>query len=291
MTGRTPLSVSLAIAAAALRPASFFSTPDSLRLDLPPIGAGRAGVYPDAASLKVFAALYFFAEHEQAGLIPAVEVLAAARGDLPIPDERTAAKLDRFAQRHDWFDRPQRNALFARLFGIGDGRGALPNADFQRLLASFCLALLAYEAAARWGSVGGFEAAQVAQAGLGVLGNLGSRQFGNTLLAARTVHDQLAAAVDILLDPGLLAAFEVRNLWDFLRKIMGDQAPDFGRLTHRGQFGQQLLHWLAASLPLLTAATPSVPKLGASSPVADAAAGWLDASGLLPPAYVRGRPA
>ena len=63
-----PLAGALTLAATALRPPQAARTPDAgLRLELPSIGTGTGagqGALPDAATLRVLAALYLFAEHE-----------------------------------------------------------------------------------------------------------------------------------------------------------------------------------------------------------------------------------
>jgi hypothetical protein len=256
---------------------------------LPPIGIGGGGPFPDTASLRVLAALYLYAEHEQAGLVPVAEVLVASRDTLPIQDVATAGKMEAFYQRsRDWYDRDQRRQLFGRLFGLGPGSDQSGNHDFQRIFGAFCLAVTASAAAARFGRPGPYEETHVVETALQLLGNLGARQYGSALVAARVLHDQLAAAVDLLTDKSLQAAFQAHGLWDLLGKIMGDQAPDFGRLSHRGQNGQHLLEWLASAMPQLSGSTPRLPLIGPQSPVAVWAAGWLDANGVLPTTYAHG---
>lgn len=290
MRGPIRLEDSIALAATALHPLPGApSPPGSLRLQLPPIGIGSGGAFPDAAALRVVAALYLYAEHEQAGLIPVAEVLVASRDSLPVQDIGTAGKMETFFQRsRQWYDRNERNLLFGRLFGLGPGSDEGGNHDFQRIFAAFCLALTASSAAARFGRPGSFEDAHVAETALELLGNLGARQYGAALVAARALHDQLAAAVDLLMDKALQTVFEAHGLWDLLQKIMGDQAPDFGRLSHRGQNGQHILEWLATALPQLSGSPPRVPLIGPQSPIAVWAAGWLDATGVLPTTYAQG---
>jgi len=259
--------------------------PDSLRLQLPPIGIGSNGQFPSARVLRVIAALYLYAEHEQAGLIPVVEVLVASRDSLPVQSEVTAGKMEAFYQRErQWYDRSQRNALFARLFGLGPGSDQGGNHDFQRIFATFCLAVVAAAQSAQFGSPGTFESARVSETALELLANVGAHQYGNTLTAAPMIHDQLAAAVDLLLDRGLQTAFEVQGMWNLLQKILGDQSPDFGRLSHRGQSGQRILDWLASALPQLSGNPPRTPLIGAQAPVAVWASGWLEATGIMPSA-------
>ena len=118
MRGPIRLEDSIALAATALRPLPGKpSPPDSLRLQLPPVGMG--GPLPDAAILRVMAALYLYAEHEQAGLIPVAEVLVASRDSLAIQDVGTAGKMETFFQRsRQWYDRNERKLLFGQTAAV-----------------------------------------------------------------------------------------------------------------------------------------------------------------------------
>jgi hypothetical protein len=228
-------------------------------------------------------ALYLYAEAEQAGLIPVAEVMAVNRFTMGVQNAASAGKLETFAHAmQNWYDRQHRSQLFARLFGIGDGatndQGALVNRDFERAFAAFCLALVAYAGNGPFSAPSGFEAAHLAGASIDLLSNLGGRQFGNTLFAAQNIHDELLQAIDILNDRGIQTAFAAHNIWDLMTKVIGDGAPDFGRLMHRGQTGQRLMEWLASMLPQFGGARPPVPP----GTVATWAAEWLDANGLLP---------
>lgn len=289
MGSRFQLGTAVELAAAALRPYAGGSAPDdSLRLQLPPLVFARGITLPDAGALRTLAALYLYAEHEQAGLIPVAEVLAGARDILPVRDVRAARKLEAFSiDSRQWYSRTQRNALFGRLFGSGPV-AASGNADFQRLVAAFAMAVVAYASRAQWGAPSGFEDAHAAQAALDLLGNLGPRQFGNSLIAARTIHQQLMSAIGLLTDPGLQIAFQANGLWDLLAKILGAPFPDFGRLSHRGQTGQRMLEHLASELPLLARTPPRLSPINPESPVALWASVWLNATGLLPAPYSQG---
>ena len=125
MMQRLSIPESLGLAASALRPAVMLPAhPDPLRLQLAPMGSLPGGLYPDAQTVRVFGALYLYAEAEQAGIVSVAEAMAQNRDAMPIHDDRGAGKLDAFAFTiRDWFDRDHRNALFARLFGSGAGCG------------------------------------------------------------------------------------------------------------------------------------------------------------------------
>src|SRR5262249_33287076 len=181
-----------------------------LRLDLPPMLAG-AGHAPDAATLRMMAALYLQAEMEQAGVIPVAELLAQSRRTLEVRGASASRKLDEFAERarHQWYDRQSRGQTFARLFGVGaDPRDGGANRDFQQRLATLCFALTNYQRDYFWGQMPSptREAALRESARL-LLFNLGPRQYGNLPNAARLIQDQLRAAIDLLNDPDLGSLF------------------------------------------------------------------------------------
>jgi len=288
MNGRLHLADSLALAGVALRPYSSPPIqPDPLRLQLPPVGFGGGSTLPDANALRILAALYLYAELEQAGIIPVAEVLAGARDTLDIRSDTVAARLDAFAHKApEWYDRDHRNTLFARVFGLGAGasndQGTLVNRDFQRALGAFCLALLASAGATGWPNVSPVQDAHLLQTTLDLLTNLGSRVFGNSLLAGQSIHEQFTRALEILNDTTLQSSFQAHGLWDFLHKIIGDPSPDFSRLLHRGQDGQRIIEWLASALPQFGRGPMRMLPISSQALVVAWAAGWLDATGMLP---------
>ncbi len=255
---------------------------DPLGLDLPPLLNGSGGILPTAAALRALAALYLHAELEQTGLVLVAEALAQERGVLALRSEQAAARLERFAeQQRTWYDRERRLRLFARLFGLGSSGGGDVNDGFQQAFGRMCQTILAVADDYRWGQTPGpTRDAALRHAVRAVLINLGTRQFGDTLIAGRKIQAQLTAAVGIVGDPDVGALVQGRGLWDTLRKILGEQTPDLGRLLSRGQSGQRLLTWLALALPQLSQDAPGVPLLPAGSPAFVWAATWLEATGL-----------
>ena len=255
---------------------------DPLGLNLPPLFDPGAGILPNAGALRALAALYLHAELEQSGLVLVAEALASERAVLRLNSEQAAAKLERFAeQQRDWFDRAGRLQLFARLFGLGGSTGQDGNHGFQQQFAQLCHVVSQIADDYRWSQTPGpIREAALRLSARAVLFNLGSRQFGNTLLAGRKIQAQVQAAIDIVDDPDIGGLVMGRGLWDTLRKILGDQAPDLGRLLSRGQSGQRLLTWLALALPELQRDPPSHPLLPAGSPAFVWAATWLEATGI-----------
>src|SRR5439155_17658901 len=132
----------LALASVAFRPAvDRRFQPDPLRLHLPPLGFTGGSALPDPAALRIMAAMYLYAELEEAAVIPVAEVLTANRDTLPARSDAALQKLETFwGKSPQWYDRAHRTSLFARRFGTGtaasNDQGTLVNRDFQRALAA-----------------------------------------------------------------------------------------------------------------------------------------------------------
>lgn len=284
---RETLRAALALAAACLRtlPAelAFAAADDPLRLDLPPLLAPGAEI--DPAALRATGALYLQAELEQTGLLAMAERLAAAAPELALPIA-AARRLDELARHaRDSYDAGRRQRLFAALFGLGPAatleQGSAVNRGFEQVFAACCAA------AVRAGLAAGFASpadtsldAMVRRAAVALVLNLAPRQNGSVLFAGRRIGEQLQRAVEILGDPAVGALVGGRGLWDTLRKLQGDGAPDLGRRVTRGRSGLALFNALAGLLPELAAAPPRRPLLAAGSPAFSQAAQWLAATGL-----------
>jgi hypothetical protein len=293
LNGRLSLGESMRLASDCLRQAlaqSLATVEDPLRLNLPPL-LTAAGQAPDAATLRVMAALYFQAELEQAGVIPVAESLAAARRTLEVRSASVSHKLEDFAtrSRKQWYDRQSRSVTFARLFGAGMAanlQDSAVNRDFQQRLAALCFALTNYQRDYFWGQTPGpTREAALRETARVLLFNLGPRQYGNLPNAARLIQEQMRAAIDLLNDPDLAVLFRARGMWEVLRQVLGRAAPDLGRLVTRGQTGLRLLNWLASVIPALSGPALSnqslaQPLLPADSPVYTWAAAWLAATGI-----------
>ncbi len=260
------------------------AAPDPLHLNLPPMGGPGDTSIPNAEAMQWLSALYFQAELEQAGVLPVAEALAQERATMPVVSTEAAGKLQDFAQmmKEHWYDRSYRGQIFARVFGIGElatnDQGTLVNHDFERSLGTLCMAVARD---AGFGS-GDMEAEQVREAATQLLLNLGERQFGNALPAARVIQQELHRAVDLLSDPGIGSAFQTRGLWNTVLKILGPEAPDIGRHIRRAQGGQRVLLWLG-SVQGQIGNTGVLFRIAAGDGVFSAAAQWLQATGLTAP--------
>jgi hypothetical protein len=258
---------------------------DPLQVSLPPYLHGAAGALLTPETLRMLGAMYLNAELEQAGVLLAAEVLTDARFELPLTNREAAQLLDAFdVHRRSAYTRPQRELLFARLFGIGGGalpaRGAAVNHEFQRLLANFCHAILrAAEPLLPGGSAATRQALLRDSANV-LAANLSARQFGNTVTAGRLLQTYTQRAVTLLTHPGMLSHFRAQGLWDLLPRLFSTGVPDLGRIVTRGQGGMRVLLFLASALAALSAQPPqAVPQPTTAD--ATAAAQWLQASGLV----------
>jgi len=275
--GRFSLSHSLWLADQTVKPARAL---ENFNLDLPPATGPGEGL--SAATLQSLATLYLQSQLELAGIIPAAEALADARGTLSLPTVQVAEHLERFAQQaRNWYDRTSRDQLFARLFGTGAGAtpeaGAAINRDFEQRFAVLCAAIYRFAVDQVPGhSADPADDAAVREAANNVLGNLGLRQYGNTIFATRRIQDQLQAAITLLKEPAVQSMFGASGFWPTLERILAPNVPDIARLVQRGQAGQHLLTWLGGAMPGLGAAA----GLSLSPQVIQWATAWLAASGL-----------
>lgn len=258
---------------------------DPLRLDLSPLRDGSRDASITASSVRSLAALYLQANLEDAGIVAVAELLGQSRNQFRTLTADAARKLDPFTRPpSDVYSRPQREAIFARVFGLGGApQGSPANYEFERLLAALCVALLRCEVELRLSAnVGAERDAALRYAASALLFNLAPRQYGNTLTAVPVIDRQLRQAIAVLSDHTILAQFGARDLWDAIRIVAGDAAPDLNRLVARGRTGLQLLQWLAGVLGIVNdARTPVVAR---GDGVFLAAAQWLQATGIELPA-------
>ena len=124
----------------------------------------------------------------------------------------------------------------------------------------------------------------VVVAGLGLIVVRGWEMLQNPTInekLAKVLSISVIQAIDLLNDPGIGSLVQARGLWDTLRKILGSEAPDFGRYVNRGQSGLRLFDWIASSLPALRSDAPAgQPLLTAGSPAVAWASTWLAATGI-----------
>jgi len=284
MGAELTLHRSMALAAGCLRGnvavLAAANSPDPLRLDLPPLATGSRDATMTASAMRALAALYLQANLEDAGVLVIAELLGQSIGQLRFVDAAGAQKLQPFAHPPgDFYARPQREAIFARVFGLGGATSqSAGNVEFERQLAGLCVALQRCEEDLRLsGAAGTARVAALRYAASAVVFNLVPRQYGDTLIATRTVDRQLRLAIAALSDRSVLAQFRAANLWQVIRAVAGDATPDISRLLARGQSGMAVLIWLATMLGNLAGTGPIV---GRGDAVFTSAAQWLQATGL-----------
>jgi hypothetical protein len=248
---------------------------DPLRLELPPDGTGDDA--PDPRAAAVLGSLYLVSELDQLGVVASAELLAAERWNLGVRDRAAAAALERFASdMRDLPDAAMRSQLFARLFGasppspsgaadaVARAASASRNDAFEELLAGYCQAITAVrEHSVRHAAVG------LRLAGDRLRANLAPRQYGNTMIVARSLVEQVRAALGLLAMPGIGQLFGTTGAWGVLRALHASEAGDIGRRVDRGRSGQTVI---------ASTGHPPLPDL-VDAALADAAGLWLAATG------------
>jgi hypothetical protein len=241
---------------------------DPFRLDLPPLAPIGGDI--DAPAMDVLGGLYLIAMLEQTGMIRSAELLAAERVSLDVRDLNAAQRLDDYAERMTrWHDERSRNLLYARVFGIGAAAAAAGNSNtsFEGMLLELCSAITSWDDANYFNRPPATRrTTQVVQAVRLLRANLAPRQHGNTLIAARTVADQVRASHDLLDSPGVVALIAGRGMWDVVRALWGSSVPNIAALVTSGQSGQHVIGW---------AGTPAAETGEPTTELTDAAALWL----------------
>ncbi len=257
---------------------------DPLRLDLPPVlGPGQATSIT-AGALRALAALYLEAELEQTGVLVVAEALAQARDRLAFLSVEAARRLDEMVRAENTsYERPRREAIYARVFGIGAvSRDAAVNHEFQQSFASLCASLIRIDQAFAFPLGGAPSATQIATlrfTASSVLHNLAPRHSGVVVLAAQQIHRQLQQAFAVLGDRSVMSHFQAQSMWDVLRAVLAEATPDLGRIIRRAESGVRVFDWLATVMGNLTQSS-TTPIVGPGAPVFVSAAQWLEATGL-----------
>jgi hypothetical protein len=138
------------------------------------------------------------------------------------------------------------------------------NDAFEELLAGYCQAITAYRE----------HRARHAAAGLRLSGerlraNLAPRQYGNTMIVAKALVEQVRTSLDLLAMAGIGQLFGTTGAWGVLRALHASEAGDIGRRVDRGQSGR---------IVVTSTGHPPLPDL-VDVALADAAALWLAATG------------
>jgi hypothetical protein len=259
------------------RPAS-----DPLELELPPLPP-TAEQFLEPASVSALGSLYFSAELENAGVLPAVEALVSARRSLPALATALAEQLERFATGDaDHLTRAAREDLYARVFGLGpaaraDSRSGA-NLGFAQTLCRFAAAVICIdEGRAANGRFRAYEQARLRAAAIALANTLALHRGNHVLFAAQKLHRRLLQALEILSQRELHTLIGARTAWDALERISGDAFPNAQTCLRRGASGQELVVWLGSILPALR--TPDS-RIDPSRQLALAAARWLMSYGV-----------
>ena len=207
------------------------------------------------------------------------ELLARERWSLGVRDSQTASDLETYAA--GLASRPGsqlRGQLYSRLFGTPAPDAAPPpprsrtvpvepppgNDVFEELLAGYCDAIVTFDPR-------GMARTRTALrlAGERLRSNLSPRQYGNTLIVAKPLVEQLRASLDLLALKGIADLFHATGAWGVVRAMQPDGSVDIGRHLDRGQSGRTVVS---------SAGYPPVPDL-VDAALVQAADVWLTATG------------
>lgn len=221
---------------------------DPLSIELPPAVGGAIS----AGTLTTVGALYLFAEVEMAGVLVTAEALVEARDQLSLRDARSAEALDRFALDARTFPtRPERESLYARLFGIG-GRATLESSGHHTFitdLAAVCLGIVRVsEGVCLPHATGGYTVAALRYAIDQLLSGLATHAGADITWRARRIHDMLVRALELLSLEGIQSSFGVHGVAQVVHAVMGDTAQDVPAADRRGRAGQRILAFAARGL-------------------------------------------
>lgn len=283
-----PLAVSLDGALRDVRALGWMLGDDPFRLDLPPDAVDDDRLDPQAAA--AIGSLYLLSELEQVGVVACAELLARERWNLGVRDAQTASDLETYAA--GLASRPGsqlRGQLYSRLFGTPAPDAAPPptgsrtvpvapppgNDVFEELLAGYCDAVAAFDV----------RLAARTRSGLRLTGdrlraNLAPRQYGNTLVVATPLVEQVRASLDLLGQAAIGDLFHTRGAWGVVRALQPSGGVDIGRHVDRGQSGRVVI---------ASTGYPSVPDL-VDSTLRQAAETWLAATGFSATGYAVDQP-
>jgi hypothetical protein len=241
----------------------------------------------DKAQLRALATLYLASDLEPAGIIPAVEALAAlASSGAANVDLGGAQALvaDWWRHRTERLGATERNAFFSRLFGTSAGPVAADanrNTGFEDRMLDLCEALYKLDEQSTGGSFAGTaQLARARGAARAVVQNLGEASGGITAFVAGEVIAMLKDAFAIVGHPDLRHAFAARDIWGVVGGIGRIGRIAFrpaGPYVRRGKAGMTVIAWLAEIADGLGGAAGG-PIVVLGHPVVGAAADWLEAT-------------
>lgn len=227
----------------------------------------------DQAHLRTLGSLYLLSQLEQAGLLPAVELLAGigVGGGISVDLGSAASKLMEFwRRRKERFSPDERRHLFEKLF----------DTNFENLMISLCEALYKLdEGVIQKGASNPLEQAKVRTLAEQLSEYLLSHTTAESTFAATDILASTREATEILKDPHVEHGFGAHNVWMTVTAILnryGTAGTDPATFVVRGKAGLTILSWLADAHQVLNASAQ--PLVGLDNPVIAAAVDWLQSS-------------
>ena len=239
-------------------------------IDLPPLHSGALV----GSQIRVVATLYWAREIEHAGVLPFVEALADAvvNGTWLAPLGAAIHPLVALRRRREQrFTRPERQALFDRLFRA-------EGADFDQMIRTLASVLSALGRQPADQGIGHLEArATEAAAVLGAAASTGGA--GVAAFAARDIVEQIRGALGVLQHPDLVRALGGGGPWQIVSRhapaVLG-RMPNVSQSLSRARAGLSLIEWVAREAEGLEHGRA---RLARNAPVIAAAEAWLASTG------------
>lgn len=235
---------------------------------------------PATDTLQAVATLYLHAELELAAVLPCVEALAAERVNLPISPALDGLLERYLEQARRGLSRPERQALFARLFGLGGATSLrdAANHGFMGNLTALCAALVQIDDDVRQAKGPRVATEERVRSALErLLIGLVAFAYGGLGAWASSLNVLLGAALEVLRHPDLEGLVGGHGLTGVVRALTGGAAVDLTVALARAQPGHRLLLSCTRFAPRLRTPGP-IAELGDPA-IADAAR-WLAAYGL-----------
>ena len=234
-------------------------------VDLPPLGPEL--LVP--AQIRVSGVLYWCRELEHAGVLPLLEALGEAlqSGALPIDDPAASRRLYRWWRNDsDRFTGPEREAVFARVFGP-------PGGEFSTAMSTLADALVELGRTRRDLQIAGPQA-RLAQAAIVVGRTLSDRGVGISAFAARDIVADIRAALGFLRDPSLTRVLGGGTPWRIITawgpRLLGRHVR-VGQHVQRAEAGLRIIEWIADNAMGLDAAAR---RVGRDHALVHAAESW-----------------
>jgi len=240
----------------------------------------------NSAQMQALGALYLSSDLEPAGIITAVETLAAlaATGALTVDLGDAANLLHTFWRaRHERINAAERASFYGRLFG--SSYGTVPadsdsNREFEPLMLELCEALYRLDELSNDLVYGGIaQQSRLRANARNLIANLVMVGAGATPFMATEIVAILKQALAILTHPHIRGVFMARDIWGVIaaiNRLARIQTSEPRSFVRRGRAGMTIIVWLADAAAAL--GQHGKPLIRLDHPVIPSAVEWLQSS-------------